>query len=179
MHRNEILLDPRGQAELCSRVEELAEAYTPEWRFDRANPDIGSTLALLYVKQMADNISRINQLPEKYHTEFINMLGLTLQSAHPASGVAVVNLLPGTVSGVALPAGTRLMAEGTDGGDGPVKGPHLAGGLQGEGKVLRQGRKLLGPVDGPDVHGVCCGSVHSGSSSFFMISSYRRAMSWQ
>lgn len=115
MSRDEYTLDPRTQAELCARVEELAASYTPEWRFDRKNPDIGSTLALIYTGQMADNLRRLNQLPEKYHTEFVNLLGLTLKPAYPASGVAVVELLRGTVPGVALPRGTRLMADGADG----------------------------------------------------------------
>ena len=115
MNHDELTLDPRTQADLCARVEELAASYTPEWRFDRRDPDIGSTLALIYTGQMADNIRRLNQLPEKYHTEFVNQLGLTLKPAYPASGVAVVELLRGTVPGVALPRGSRLMADGADG----------------------------------------------------------------
>lgn len=115
MNHDELTLDARTQAELCARVEELAAAYTPEWRFDCREPDIGSTLALIYTGQMADNIRRLNQLPEKYHTEFANLLGLTLKPAYPASGVAVVELLRGTVPGVALPRGSRLMADGADG----------------------------------------------------------------
>ena len=115
MNHDELTLDSRTQADLCARVEELAASYTPEWRFDRRDPDIGSTLALIYTGQMADNIRRLNQLPEKYHTEFVNLLGLTLKPAYPASGVAVVELLRGTVPGVALPRGSRLMADGADG----------------------------------------------------------------
>ncbi|MBQ2830884.1 MAG: hypothetical protein IJF15_07730, partial [Oscillospiraceae bacterium] len=92
MKRKELTLDPRTQTDLCRRVEELAASYTPEWRFDRDDPDIGSTLALIYASQMAENIRRMNQLPEKYHTEFVNMLGLTLKPAYPASGTVVVEL---------------------------------------------------------------------------------------
>lgn len=115
MKHEELTLDARTQEALCGRVEELAASYTPEWRFDRRDPDIGSTLALIYTGQMADNIRRLNQLPEKYHTEFANLLGLTLKPAYPASGVAVVELLRGTVPGVALPCGTRLMADTPEG----------------------------------------------------------------
>ena len=115
MKQQELTLDPRDQRALCRRVEELAASYTPEWRFDQENPDIGSTLALIFSGQMEDNIRRINQLPEKYHTEFINLLGLTLKSAYPASGVAVAELMPDTVAGVNLPRGSRLVADGADG----------------------------------------------------------------
>ena len=115
MKQHELTLDPRDQGELCRRVEELAASYAPEWRFDRENPDVGSTLALIFAGQMADNIRRINQLPEKYHTEFINLLGLTLKSAYPASGVVVAELMPDTVAGVTLPRGSRLVADREDG----------------------------------------------------------------
>ena len=117
MSSKELTLDGRTQAELNRRVEELAASYTPEWRFTKEDADVGSTLALLFTGQMADNIRRINQIPEKYHTEFVNLLGLTLQSAHPASGVAIVELMQGTVPGVALRAGTRLLAED---GENPI-----------------------------------------------------------
>lgn len=115
MSHEELTLDHRTQKELCARVEELAASYTPEWRFDRRDPDIGSALALIFAGQMADNIRRLNQLPEKYHTEFANLLGMTLKPAYPASGVVTVELMRGTVPGVALPWGTRLMADGPDG----------------------------------------------------------------
>ena len=115
MKEHDVTLDSRTQGELCRRVEELAASYTPEWRFDRDNPDVGSTLALIFAGQMADNIRRINQLPEKYHTEFTNLLGLTLKSAYPASGVVVAELMQETVPGVMLPRGSRLVADGADG----------------------------------------------------------------
>lgn len=115
MKQNEWVLDSRTQKDLCRRVEELAASYTPEWRFDRHDPDIGSTLALIFTGQMADNIRRMNQLPEKYHTEFVNLLGLNLKPSYPAAGVAVVDLLRGTVPGVALPRGSRLMADSGEG----------------------------------------------------------------
>lgn len=115
MRHDELTLDPRDLGDLRRRIEALAASYTPEWRFDGQDPDVGSTLALLYAEQMADNIRRLNRLPEKYHTELVNLLGLSLQPAAPASATAVVELLRGTVPGVALPRGSRLLAEGEDG----------------------------------------------------------------
>ena len=89
MNHDELLLDSRTREDLYRRVEELAASYTPEWRFSRQEPDVGSTLALLFAGQMADNLRRLNRLPEKYHTEFVNLLGLTLQPASPALGVEI------------------------------------------------------------------------------------------
>lgn len=115
MRHDERTLDPRDLGDLQRRMAALAASYTPEWRFDGQDPDVGSTLALLYAEQMADNIRRLNRLPEKYHTELVNLLGLSLQPSAPASGTAVVELLRGTVPGVALPQGSRLLADGADG----------------------------------------------------------------
>lgn len=115
MRHDELTLDPRDLGDLRRRIAALAASYTPEWRFDSQDPDVGSTLALLYAEQMADNIRRLNRLPEKYHTELVNLLGLSLQPASAAAGTAVVELLRGTVPGVALPQGSRLLADGADG----------------------------------------------------------------
>lgn len=108
----ETALDPRTREELCRRVEELAASYTPEWRFNRESPDIGSVLALVFTGQMADNIRRFNRLPEKYHTEFVNLLGLSPRPPCPAACVAVAEVIRGASSGVPLPRGTPLAADG-------------------------------------------------------------------
>ncbi|MEG1107971.1 MAG: hypothetical protein RSE97_03755, partial [Oscillospiraceae bacterium] len=86
---DELILDPRDAKQLRERISELAAAYTPEWRFDTENPDVGTTLALIFTNQMADNIRRMNRLPQKYHTEFENILGVSLLPAYPASGIVV------------------------------------------------------------------------------------------
>ena len=116
MNHDDMMLDRRTREDLCDRVQELAASYTPEWNFDRKDPDVGSAIALIYADQMSDNIRRMNQLMDKYHTEFTNLLGLTLKPAYPASGVVVVDLAGGTAPGVPLPRGTRLMAENVAGG---------------------------------------------------------------
>ena len=54
----------------------------------------------------------MNLVLDKYHTEFVNMLNLSLRPAYPASGVAVLELLEGGVPGVYVPGGTRLIGQG-------------------------------------------------------------------
>ena len=44
---------------------------------------------------MSDNIRKMNLVMEKYHTEFVNMLNLSLRPAYPASGVVVMDLIQG------------------------------------------------------------------------------------
>ena len=71
-------LDSRTRLDIEKRIQELAASYVPEWNFDMENPDIGGVIAKLYAAQMEGNIERYNQVLEKYHTEFVNMLGITL-----------------------------------------------------------------------------------------------------
>ena len=134
MKWDEFVLDPRTTEDLRAQLAELAASYTPEWRFDPDDPDIGSTLALIFLNQMAGNLRRLNQTIEKYHTEFVNMLGISLLPAYPASGIVTAQLIRETVPGVALPRGTRLLGrlEGEDSvifetmGDVYVTSAHLS-----------------------------------------------------
>lgn len=114
--KREFQIDPRTENDLRQQMAALAQSYTPEWAFHPDNPDIGSVIGLLFASQLAGNIRRLNQVVEKYHTEFINLLDLSLQAAFPAVGVAVFDMIPDTVSGVLVPRGVKLLAEsGEDG----------------------------------------------------------------
>lgn len=110
----EFQLDKRTFANVKEEIATLSHAYTPEWRFDPTNPDVGSTLALLFAHQMSDNLTRLNQVLGKYHTEFVNMLGVSLLPAYPSSGVVTVDLIRDTVAGLPLPRGTKLSALADD-----------------------------------------------------------------
>ena len=115
--KREFQIDPRTENDLRQQMAALAQSYTPEWAFHPDNPDVGSVIGLLFASQLAGNIRRLNQVVEKYHTEFINLLDLSLQAAFPAVGVAVFDMIPDTVSGVLVPRGVKLLAEsGEDGG---------------------------------------------------------------
>ena len=71
---SEFLIDPRSEKELRAKLLQLAASYTPEWVPDEADPDVGLTAGLIFTSQMAGNLRRLNQVVEKYHTEFVNML---------------------------------------------------------------------------------------------------------
>ncbi len=109
------LIDSRDRTALRKRVSELAASFTPEWGFDTEHPDTGSTLALIFINQISDNIRRLNQLPDKYRTEFANLLGVSLLPAYPASGIIVAQLASDTVSGVPLAHGTKLLGQASNG----------------------------------------------------------------
>ena len=105
-------LDFRSVGDLRAELKRLATSYTPEWAFSEENPDVGSVVALIFANQMSENIRKMNLVLDKYHTEFVNMLNLSLRPAYPASGVAVLELLEGGVPGVYVPGGTRLIGQG-------------------------------------------------------------------
>lgn len=105
-------IDKRTAADIENRITQLAASYVPEWSFDRENPDIGSTIAILFAEQMADNIGRLNQMPEIYHTEFVNMLDLSLLSAKPSCALVLLGLIQDTVPGTGIAKGTKLLADG-------------------------------------------------------------------
>lgn len=112
IQRRNMKIDKRTAADIENRITQLAASYVPEWSFDREKPDIGSTLAILFAQQMADNIGRLNQMPDIYHTEFVNMLDLSLLSAKPSCALVLMGLIQDTVPGTGIAKGTKLLSEG-------------------------------------------------------------------
>ncbi len=111
---NKCEIDGRSREDLERQIGELAASYAPEWRFDSEDPDIGSVLAKLFADQMAGNIVRSGEVLEKYHTEFVNLLGISLLPARPAKATVLVSLSQDTIPGVDLPRGTKLLSETED-----------------------------------------------------------------
>ena len=102
-------IDNRTAADIEEKIEELSRSYTPEWHFDRKDPDIGSVIAKLFAQQMKENIDLENRMLERYHAEFINMLDLSLKPAKPAGSMVKFDLVDDAVNGVAMKKGTRLV----------------------------------------------------------------------
>ena len=90
---------PFRAGDLRAELKRLAASYTPEWAFSEENPDVGSVVALIFANQMSENIRKMNLVLDKYHTEFVNMLNLSLRPAYPASGVAVLGAARGRRAG--------------------------------------------------------------------------------
>lgn len=109
-------IDERTASDIRNEIAELAKSYTPEWKFDIANPDIGSVIALIFAHQTENNIFRFNQILEKYRTEFVNMYGIVPLSAKPAHAAVVME--PGVnTAGVSIVKGTQLIGESENGRD--------------------------------------------------------------
>ena len=66
--------------EIENRIIELSHSYTPEWHYDKENPDIGAAIARIFASQMEDNVGILDDVLERYHAEFVNFLDLTVST---------------------------------------------------------------------------------------------------
>lgn len=110
MKQDSYVIDNRNITDIEDMLVNLAKSYTPEWNFDISNPDIGAVLAILFAGQLQGNVTRFNQILEQYHTEFVNLLDISLRPAHPACATVLMDLIADTVSDVFVKKGTRLQA---------------------------------------------------------------------
>ncbi len=107
-------IDTRDAADIEALIADLSDQYDTGWTPDYDKPDIGTTIAKFYARCMEDNIGRVNEVLSRYHTEFVNMLDISLLPAKPASSIVVFNMQSDTVPGTAIPKGTKLLTGGDD-----------------------------------------------------------------
>ena len=63
---------------------------------------------------MKDNVEKFNAMLDKFHTEMVNLMDISLLPAHPAKATVLMELIPDTVSGIQIPKGTKLLADSED-----------------------------------------------------------------
>ena len=110
MVHNEYKMDKSTIEDIKSHIDTLSKSYVPEWKFDVDTPDIGSVIALLYANQLYDNTCKYNRMLEKYHLEMVNLLDISPLPAHPSSATVIMEVVPGSVSGVPVNKGTKLLS---------------------------------------------------------------------
>ena len=108
-------LDPRDLESLRRQVEELARAYTPEWRFEWSPEDPGSALAELFCQMFGQTIDRFNSIPEKFFVEFLRMTGYQIPGPSCASGTVGFTVHNTVTEPIPVPAGTQLFTPDGDG----------------------------------------------------------------
>lgn len=106
---SDYIIDNRSREDILDQIEKLAKSYVPEWQFTRENPDIGSTIALLYADQMEENLKRYNTTLERNYTELVNMMGVSLKPAYPARSVVLMDVASDTIPGIKLGKGVKLI----------------------------------------------------------------------
>ena len=107
---NQPILDSRTKESLMEQMELLAQSYTPQWRYEPGDlRDPGAAIASLFGELFSQTIDRFNQLPGKYYTEFLNLLGVQPPTPTPAAGLVQFEAGAGT-GPVSVPAGTEVFA---------------------------------------------------------------------
>lgn len=96
----------QDQAKLIRKLKEMVPYFAPEWRFDPDNPDAGSALFLMFLELLEGNIERLNELPMKHFTVFLNQFGMQLHTATSASTFVTFTLSEGARSNLYIPKGT-------------------------------------------------------------------------
>lgn len=108
------LIYNHSKEDLIHTIKELSESYTPHWRFDPENPDIGTTLGMIFADMQEDTLRRYRELPLKWRTDYFNNLHASLAPEQPAYGYVSFRLVNDEVQGTELPAGTQLTTDVTD-----------------------------------------------------------------
>ncbi len=108
-------IDSRTKEDLLRYIKKYLSHYTPEWRFDEKNPDVGTALAYIYADMMSETIYRLNQTADKNRVMFFNQIGTDLLPAIPASGYATFSLVNDEVDGVEVRKGEAVLAQTPEG----------------------------------------------------------------
>lgn len=107
-------LDHRSQKEIIDEIKEKAFSYTPEWRMDLDNPDIGTALALVFAHMFAKTVKNFNRIPLINKIAFYNHLGAELLPTIPSTGYVKFSLVNDEVPGVEVPMHTIVSADTDD-----------------------------------------------------------------
>lgn len=107
--------DEGGTNQILDRMEKLACSYTPQWRLDRENPDMGTALAFLFGRIMEETTEDLNHLQDFYFRGFMDEIGCEVKTASPAEGYMTLRLVKPDMPETVIPAGWRLAARGEKG----------------------------------------------------------------
>ncbi|WP_224245079.1 putative baseplate assembly protein [Hyalangium gracile] len=110
-------LDSRTYGDLVAQLEELAGTYSG-WRPAPNGQDPGSALIRIFARMMSHVIGRLNQVPEKHHLAFLDLLGAQRLPPRPARAALSFQLAEGAKAEASVPAGTQVAATSApDGGE--------------------------------------------------------------
>lgn len=108
-------IDRRTKQDIVMQMKKLAASYTPEWRFDEANPDVGTALSYIYADMFEGTLRRFNRVAEKNMIAFFDRAGATLMPSIPATGYVSFSLVNDSVSGTRVKKGTKVLSQEVDG----------------------------------------------------------------
>ena len=113
------LIDDRRYDDIVDELRARIARYTPEWQpvwSDVNDSDPGITLAQLFAWMSDMLLFRMGRVPELNYLKFLELIGIELQPAQPATAEVSLAIAPGTTAAsVSVPARTQLGANGDDG----------------------------------------------------------------
>lgn len=98
--------------ELLDESLSLAATYVPEWR--PVEGDMGLSLLKLFAHMQEEIATRLNRVSDKGFAAFLEMLGMRLSAAKPASVPLTFYPAKGLIGGSYIPAGTLAACEETE-----------------------------------------------------------------
>ncbi|HEX2927387.1 MAG TPA: baseplate J/gp47 family protein [Ruminiclostridium sp.] len=113
------VLDDRNEEDILEQIKKLAPYYVPEWSFDRENPEPGTALSVIFSYMFKETLKRFNQVLDRNHMAFMNMLNAGILPAKPSEAFVTFLLTDGAREHVLIPGATKVMAE-SGGPEGPV-----------------------------------------------------------
>ena len=112
-------LDDRRFADLVAEARARIPRYTPEWTDTNAG-DPGFALVELFAWMSELLLYRLGRVPELNYLKFLELVGIELAPARPASAIVTFPVRPGFAGdGVAVPARTAVEAAQPD-EEGPI-----------------------------------------------------------
>src|SRR5690349_19665567 len=106
-------LDNRQFADIVAEAKTLIPRYAPEWtNFNETDP--GITLVELFGWMTEILVYRLNQVPDRNYIKFLQLIGIELEPARPASTELTFSLSRDNLS-VIVPLGTQVAAQNSTG----------------------------------------------------------------
>jgi predicted phage baseplate assembly protein len=99
---------------LRARLRRRRPNYTPEWTREDSR-DAGIALRELVLELQDALITRVNRLPEKATTEFLDIAGVSTLPGRSASALVSFEVLDNLTESVAIPAGFQVGGTGANG----------------------------------------------------------------
>lgn len=107
-------LDDMQYSDIVSQARTLIPRYTPEWtNFNNSDP--GMTLVQLFAWMTEIVIYRLNQVPDRNYIKFLQLLGIELKPAQPATANLTFSLSRPDLSYAIVPQGTQVAANSNTG----------------------------------------------------------------
>lgn len=107
-------LDNMAYTDIVAQAKLLIPRYAPEWtNFNESDP--GITLMELFAWMTEITIYRLNQVPDLNYIKFLQLIGVELEAARPASAEVTFGLSRPDIVSVIVPKGTQIAASNGNG----------------------------------------------------------------